>query len=281
MVTILTENGESVLSDLINLWLKHLEQRYSNATVSLYNFVLNEFLLTLPPGLSKTQITPLHIENYINNLIKTNHKNITCNRYLAAIRSFFHWAQDNYNVENPTKHIKDLIEIPSDVRCLTEEEYHKIISITTGLENAALQFLGNTGLRRNEFRFLQWKDFTPDFIRVLGKGSKQRYVPLNKTCKNLIEKYSQNGEDQPAFVSAFEYRESLYLLGQRLARKLDIPPFGPHALRHYFATTLIRKGVSLIKVSKLLGHSSVTITEKIYVHLVPMDFSGLTDCLDI
>ena len=281
MTTIKTINGESVLSDLVKTWLKYLPQRYSKSTVDLYKYVLGEFLITLPPKLFKAQITPFHIENYINNLVKSKHCNNTCNRYLAALRSFFHWAEDNYHIENPTKHIKDFIVPPPIVRCLSDKEYQQVLSATTGLENAALQFLGNTGLRRNEFRFLQWKDFSSDFVRVLGKGNKQRFVPLNHICKHLIEKYPQNGKLQPDFVSAFEYREALYLLGQRLARKLDISPFGPHAFRHFFATRLIRAGVPLIKVSKLLGHSSVTITEKIYVHLVPMDFSGLTDCLEL
>lgn len=56
--------------------------------------------------------------------------------------------------------------------------------------------------------------------------------------------------------------------------------FGSHAIRHFFATQLIRKGVSIYKVSKILGHSSVKITESCYIHLVPVDLLGITDVLD-
>jgi integrase len=56
--------------------------------------------------------------------------------------------------------------------------------------------------------------------------------------------------------------------------------FGAHAVRHYFATQLIRKGVNIYKVSKILGHSSVQITESTYVHLMPVDLLGITDVLD-
>jgi integrase/recombinase XerD len=56
--------------------------------------------------------------------------------------------------------------------------------------------------------------------------------------------------------------------------------FGSHAIRHYFATELIRKGVNIYKVSKILGHASIKITESIYVHLLPIDLLGITDVLD-
>ncbi len=63
-------------------------------------------------------------------------------------------------------------------------------------------------------------------------------------------------------------------------RKIGIKSFGAHADRHFFATQLIRKGVSIYKVSKILGHSSVQTTESTYVHLMPVDLLGITDVLD-
>ena len=56
--------------------------------------------------------------------------------------------------------------------------------------------------------------------------------------------------------------------------------FGSHAIRHFFATELIRKGVSIYKVSRILGHAFVKTTESIYVHLMPIDLLGITDVLD-
>jgi site-specific recombinase XerD len=276
----LTESQE-MLSDLIEIWFDYIELRFSPMTVIMYKLALKQFLSTLPAKTPKDSITPLHIEKYINYLVKTNHTNRTANCYLIAIRSFFRWAVNYYQIDNPAACIPKLIERPPKYRCLSQGEYQKIIDVTQGVENAALQFLGNTGLRRNEFRSLTYANFTTNFIQIIkGKGHKKRLVPLNNVCKELLQKYSQNGNLVPPFVDKFQHRESLYYLCQKLARQVSIPSFGPHALRHFFATRLIRAGISLIKVSKILGHSSITITEKIYVHLIPEDLLGVTDCLE-
>jgi len=58
-----------------------------------------------------------------------------------------------------------------------------------------------------------------------------------------------------------------------------IERFGPHAIRHFFATRLMRQGVPLAKISKILGHASIKTTEQIYIHWLPKDVLGLTDCL--
>ncbi|MFX1452442.1 MAG: tyrosine-type recombinase/integrase [Promethearchaeota archaeon] len=275
-----------MLKEIAAKWFDYLEQRYAKKTKQSYRFVLTEFLSTLPLNIHTSEITPIHIQDYVKYLLENDHSNRTCNHYYTILQSFFHWAKDYYQVQNPTEQFSKLIEKPPKSRCLSEKEYQQIKEITSGFENAAIQFLGNTGLRSNEYRNLKWVDFInePDkgfcFVHILGKGNKERYVPLNNTCKKIISQYPQNGEIRPDFIEHFQYQEKLYLLGQKLARNLSIPPFGPHALRHYFATRLIRAGVPLIKVSKLLGHSSIKTTEQIYIHLVPLDFSGVTDCLD-
>ncbi len=275
------ETVNQMLSSAIIEWFNYLPGRYADKTIQLYTAVLKDFKTMLPRNILKSEITPLHIQNYINYLKKTKHTNNTCNRYLEVLKSFFHWLSDNHQIKKPTACIRHLkAEIPKR-RCLSEDEYQQLLNVTSGIENAAFQFLANTGLRRNEFRFLTYENIMPNFLHVVGKGNKQRYIPLNKICKQILSQYPQNGQNQPTFISAFEYREKLYLLCQKLARQLDIPSFGPHSFRHFFATRLIRAGVPLIKVSKILGHSSIKITEQIYIHLVPMDFSGLTDCLEI
>jgi integrase len=75
-------------------------------------------------------------------------------------------------------------------------------------------------------------------------------------------------------------RNRLYRICKRLARRAGIPRFGPHALRHYFATELYRKGVPVSLISKILGHSTTQITELIYVHFQSADLLGVTDCLE-
>jgi len=274
--------GQEMLSDLIKTWFDYIEIRFSPATVVSYKLVLRQFLNTLPTKIPKDSITPLHIEKYINYLIKTKHTNRTGNTYLVAIKSFFRWAANYYQINNPAACVSKLIEKPPKYRCLSQDEYQKVLGVTQGVENAALQFLGNTGLRRNEFRHLTYANFTTEFIQVTkGKGHKKRLVPLNKVCKQLLQKYSQNGNFQPPFVERFQHQEALYHLCLRLAQQISIPRFGPHALRHFFATRLIRAGIPLIKVSKILGHANTLITQQIYVHFVPEDLLGVTDCLEL
>lgn len=272
---------QEMLSDIIYIWFDYIENRLAKNTVILYKLALKQFLRTLPKKTPKNSITPFHIEKYINYLLKTKHKNQTTNVYLAAVKSFFRWTANYYQIDNPAKCITELIEEPPKFRCLSEIEYQKVLNATRGIENAALQFLGNTGLRRDEFRFLAYSNLTSDFIQIRGKGQKTRSIPLNDICKQLLSKYPQNGNIKPPFVQRFQYRESLYRLGRRLAEQLDIEPFGPHAFRHFFATRLIRAGVPLIKVSIILGHSNITITQKTYLHLIPQDLLGVTDCLEL
>ena len=119
------------------------------------------------------------------------------------------------------------------------------------------------------------------FIRIFGKGRKQRVVPLNHTCRQILEQYKgDNGDGTIPIAQRYPSKEGLYWMCRKINRNAKLEPFGLHAFRHFFATKLIRKGVSLIKVSKILGHSSVKTTEKVYCHLIPIDLIGETDCLE-
>jgi len=177
-----------------------------------------------------------------------------------------------------------LREDPPVQRVLSEDEYQKVLSAAQGISRDIIEFIGNTGLRRGEFLALKWKDVSPDmqFLRIFGKGRKERTVPLNNTCRRILSQYNGNGNgdvDIP-FVQRYPSKEGVYWMCRTLYNKTGVPPFGLHALRHYFATKLIKKGVPLIKVSKILGHASIKITELVYIHLTPIDLLGCTDVLD-
>jgi len=151
-----------------------------------------------------------------------------------------------------------------------------VLVIAQPQERDVLQFFANTGLRRAEFLGLSSAkiDFERCFITIVGKGQKIRTIPINNTAKTILYKYPHL-----EFLRPFKWPCYLTRMTNKLADKANIPPFGPHALRHFAATRLIRAGVPLIKVSKILGHSSTAITEKSYIHLVPQDLIGVTDCL--
>lgn len=165
---------------------------------------------------------------------------------------------------------------------MSEEEYHLCLKHTNGRDKDIIAFLGNTGLRREELRSLKWGaiDQQLKFIHIKGKGRKSRIVPLNSICKEILQRYKRLPDDEYVqFCRKFYGGEGSSWLCRKLAKKLNIPRFGCHAIRHRFATEMIRQGVNIYKLSKILGHSNITTTTAIYLHLAPVDLIGETDCL--
>lgn len=105
-------------------------------------------------------------------------------------------------------------------------------------------------------------------LTITGKGRKRRSIPLNKTAREILPRI------KPARPNA------LLLQCYRIATKAEIPQFGPHAMRHWFATQLLIRGVQIAFVSKLLGHASIRTTERAYSHILPSDLANATDVLD-
>ena len=144
-----------------------------------------------------------------------------------------------------------------------------------------IELLSHTGLRRAEFFGLTWDCISPDlkYLKLSGKGRRARTIPLNETCRNILRSYERI--DGPFQLSRrYPGTQGTYWLCIRLARDIGIKKFGPHALRHLFCTRLVKAGVSIYLVSKLMGHSSVLTTSKIYAHILNEDLLGQTDVLD-
>jgi len=255
----------------INGWLRYGTRYFTPRTIQQYEMVIRRYF-QLSSGVATEDI-----ENYLDRILEENTA-ATGNAHLTAIKSFCRWTARKFECSNPAKVIDKFTENPPRQRVLSGQEYKTVLKITTGLETDTIQFLGNTGLRKSEFQSLTWQNISPDMshLLIVGKGRKQRIIPLNLICKQILQKTSP----QLPFVQKYQ-GHNLYCLCCRLAKQTNIPRFGPHALRHFFATRLIRAGVPLIKVSQILGHSSIITTERIYVHLVPRDLLGVTDCLDL
>lgn len=271
-------NGDIILHVLIKNWLSFVCLRFSKATYKTYRTAIQEFLFTLPLKVKSDDVVPIDIEKFVQNIIESGNTPKTANTYLAAIKSFYRWAEVYYDIPNQAAPIALLRENPKHLRILSDKEYSAILSATnTNTQHEAIQFLGNTGLRINEFRSLRCSNFSPDYIHIIGKGNKQRSVPLNNICKKIIAPYHFN--NTPPFIQCFQKRTATYRLCAKISERANIEYFTPHALRHYFATRLIRAGIPLSIVSKLLGHASSQFTEQVYVHLVPADLR-VTDVLE-
>jgi len=241
--------------------------RFATNTQRHYKDTLFRLSPYLPRVIEK--VTPEHLDIFVQSLKMANSSK---NARLTPVRSFFRYCEDYLGLPNPTKAVKKLPELPPRQRVVTEDEYEKILAVANPHEKAVIQFLANTGLRSAEFCALTPNNISPDktYLTIIGKAQKRRCCPLNATCqKNLSLIFSKSYT-----------RNKLYNLTKSLARRANLPVFGPHALRHRFCTILLIKGVNIAIVSRILGHSTIAVTEKIYLHLRTPDFLGCTDVLD-
>ncbi len=209
-------------------------------------------------------------------------------RIISGIRAFFHFLLiEEVVAMNPAKEI----DIPKMARklpvVLSVQEIERMIdtidmSLPTGQRNRAiLETLYGSGLRVSELVNLNISDIQvqAEFVRVTGKGNKQRLVPLGGEALKHILLYKNNirpglpvkkGFEDILFLNRFGKklsREMVFNIVREMARAAGVKKsISPHTLRHSFATHLVEGGADLRAVQDMLGHASITTTE-IYTHL--------------
>ncbi|MCL5129121.1 MULTISPECIES: site-specific tyrosine recombinase XerD [unclassified Algibacter] len=209
-------------------------------------------------------------------------------RLISGLRSFFNYLVfEDYRIDNPL----ELIESPKIGRklpdTLSEEEIDNLIkaidlSKPEGERNRAmLETLYGCGLRVSELVNLKLSDlfFEEGFIKVTGKGDKQRFVPIIDITKKYINIYRTEIRNHMNIQAGFEdtlflnrrgkqlTRAMIFTIIKQLAVKIDLKKsISPHTFRHSFATHLLQNNADLRSIQLMLGHESITTTE-IYVHL--------------
>lgn len=248
-------------------WLAHC-RRHTVNTQKLYCRVIHDFIHSLPADIG--QLSPVDIDIYINQLL-SRMKNSAANTYLTAIKSFFTWLNKNYDLPNIAENASYLKEDPPEVRVLNHAEYLKVLEANKDNPNLpAIVFLAHTGLRASEFLQIKPSDIEGKWLKVRGKGRKVRYVPFNKVALESL-----------THLKIPKSRMTLWRICSKSAKIAEIPVFGPHSLRHYFASQLLIRGVPIMAVSKLLGHASVNLTERVYFHYQHQSLlSDVTDVLE-
>jgi len=233
------------------------------------------------------QIDGLMIRGFLGFLYKRN-KKATIARKLSAIRSFFrHLVKHGIIQENPA----DLIITPKQDKSIpvylpVDDMFRLLDSIKTdtlaGLRNRAIfETLYSCGIRVSELTGLNVfdVDFTQSVVRVLGKGVKERIVPIGRKALDAIKAYRQKIQKETGIAAAengpiFLNKNKGRLTTRSIARILDqtvkqcglLIPVSPHALRHTFATHLLDAGADLRVIQELLGHKSLSTTQK-YTHV--------------
>ncbi len=268
----LLPNGIGEKIDEWRLWLF----RYSDETQKTYIESLDLFFRWSPVKIRHyADISIPLLVRYQIDLIQTFTK-ATANKRIAAVKSFCHFLGDVYGFDDYGENIHFVKPDPPKQRFLTDAEYD-LITTGSGKIRDQLVFITQTGLRVSEFCGLDRDNYGPASISFIGKGNKRRTVPLNKTALALAAKY----RFRINFTKSNLKIKRTTMLGNcyRMADSIGIDRFSPHSLRHYFATALLTRGVSIQIVSKLLGHSSISITEKTYIHILPDHLAGVTDVL--
>ena len=260
-----------------------------NSIVSYENDInkLSNFLLDKNKSISPIKVSPDIIKEFIYSI--SNSINPTSqSRIISGLRSFFEYLIfEKYIKTNPLS----LIESPRISRklpdTLTIKEIDLLISninISTneGERNIALiETLYGCGLRVSELISLKISDlfFSEGFIKVTGKGNKQRLVPISDLNKRVIKSYMDNSRKKLKIEEKSKdilflnrrgkklSRAMIFTIIKRLAKLSDIKKnISPHTFRHSFATHLLKNGADLKTIQQLLGHQSITTTE-IYMHI--------------
>ena len=198
-------------------------------------------------------------------------KNSTINNHRASIKSFCRYLFEVYDIPNATQKIRKFKEDMPNQPFINNGEYLKILVAATQRESDIIKMLANTGLRCSELAGLRPENISPNLssLRICGKGSKIRTIPCNQTVREII---SRRGINFP------KNRKTIYNACHCAGLRAKIH-IAPHMLRRYFATQLLNKGVSLLIISRLLGHSNIQTTE-IYLKLDASFLEGSTDVLD-
>jgi len=278
------------LKDFLKPFLLFLriEKNLSQNSIVAYENDLNRFINFVYFEDEKNKIDSSYIQNYISQLVDLPLEISTLQRNLSALRSFFSYLIDEKIINiNPT----ELIDIPKKTRSLpevlTQNEINILFnSINTnnpiGIRDRAMfELLYSSGLRVSEMTSIKIIDFLDDneWLRVFGKGSKERLVPLGKEALKWINFYlnnsrnylfNKNKKNDFLFINFRGdgiSRKGVWMLLKKYVSLSKIPKnISPHSLRHSFATHLIEGGMDLRAVQELLGHSDIS-TTSIYTHL--------------
>ena len=271
---------KDILKDYEN-YLK-IERAMSRNTVASYCSDVRKFLAAVPS--QSEYVAPEDIEQYLSGLSLVSKRSQA--RFLSSLRSFFNWlVLEGSITDNPC----DKIESPKLGHYLPEvlsvEEVEAMmaavdLSTWQGLrDRAILEILYGCGLRVSDAVGLKLSClyFDEGYIRVIGKGDKERLVPVGEMAADAVNAYLERRpqpfdaeSDDIVFLNRFGRplsRQSMFKMVKTMALLADVrKEISPHTLRHSFATHLVENGADLRLVQEMLGHENLTTTE-IYTHI--------------
>lgn len=268
-----------------------VEKGLANNTIQSYERDLKSyihFLREIEYIKSLNDVQRIHIVHFLGRLKEQGKSSRTLARHIASVRAFHQFLlRDKATEQDPTVHIETPKLERTLPKVLSLQEVEKLLDAPKpgdhyGIrDKAMLELLYATGIRVSELIGLDIDHvhLTMGFVRCIGKGNKERIIPVGRTAAEAIKHYLEVG--RPRFVSKKHREQALFLnhQGNRLTRqgfwkilkKLTKEAgiekeLTPHTLRHSFATHLLENGADLRAVQEMLGHADISTTQ-IYTHV--------------
>lgn len=271
------------------IYLK-LERALSEATIEAYLNDVNKLVsyLTITSPKEPSNVTAQDIQALLSYVVELGVSHASQSRLISGLKSFFDFLQEDGDIEiNPMAKI----ETPRLSKRLPDTlEYHEIEKILDQIDlsdplqfrnRSILETLYSSGLRVSELVNLEWSNvhLQQGFMKVVGKGNKERLVPIGTDAKKYMSIYFTEirkeltpkvGNEDVVYLNRRGgklTREMIFHVTKNTAQNALIDKnVSPHTYRHSFATHLVEGGADLRAVQEMLGHQSITTTE-IYTHL--------------
>ena len=276
-----------------NKYLEYCRQRnLREGTIGHYRQSYTQFFKYFDPKMPVEDIDEKTYKDYVLHLKKTLHNDVSINSYLRDLITTFHFFMDEGYIPHfkmqAIKVDKSHIETYSDseLQLLLKKPNIKKCSFTEYQCWVMTNFLFSTGVRQRSLRYIQVKnvDFDNNVVYVnVTKNRKPLIVPLNQTMVNILSEYlkyrQHKTNDAYLFCNVFGQqltKSTCYYMLYNYNKRRGVETTGIHRYRHTFAKQWILSGGNVVSLSKLLGHSSLEITQN-YIHLLVSDISKQVD----
>lgn len=276
----------------LDLFLKYLkiEKNYSDYTINNYFIDIREFIVYCQKNnIDKNKISYKDIKSYLSNMFEMGYSSSTISRHISSLRTFYSYL---YKQKLVDKNVFKSVTLPKKEKRLPKYMTNEDIDLVFNIpdmnyplgqrDRLIFELLYGTGIRVSELCNIKLSDidFNNKTIRIIGKGSKERLVCYGDICKDIMNKYINDGRlillnnktNDYLIVGAYKKDKkisvrSIQSIISRIIEKAALKKnITPHTLRHTFATHLLNEGCDILIVKELLGHSSLD-TTGIYTHV--------------
>lgn len=259
-----------------------IDCKYSENTIKNYQYIIKEYIEFIKPKIA-VDVSSKEIRKFLQSEKDKNSKTIV--NHINVLRSFYQFLEQIGKIKNnPMQEIETPKTKKSLPKILSKQEVEQILDIPLVdkydyRNKAMLELMYSSGLRISELINLKIYNIDLDIgtVRVMGKGSKERLIPVDEVAIYYTKKYIQEyriilnkKNSDYLFLNRFGdklTRQFFFKKIKEIAQKKNIKTdFSPHTIRHSFATHLLENGADLRSIQEMLGHSNITTTQ-IYTHV--------------